>query len=342
MISESEIKEIREHLESAQNPLFFFDNDVDGLVAFLLLRRFIGRGKGVAIKSFPDLDAGYTRKIRELNPDKIFILDKALVSEEFLEYTRDHNLPVIWIDHHEPQNLKDVFYYNPLHGKKKSKEPTSYLCWKVVKQDDWLALVGCLNDWFLPEFAKEFSKKYPDLLSPEHAKDAGDAKFTSQMGKLLLILSFGMKDSTTNLMHLIRSLFVVKSPYEILNEDKKFETTLLRYRQINKVYTKLLEKALKQKSGKINFFKYSGDMSMSRDICNALFYHNPKKIVMVVYAKGEKVNISLTARGVDLRKAVAKALEEIPGSGGGHAEACGASVMAKDLDRFKEIVESYA
>ena len=59
MLNLSQLKEIKEHLEKAQNPLFFFDNDNDGLCSFLLLRRFIDRGRGIAIKSFPDLNVSY-------------------------------------------------------------------------------------------------------------------------------------------------------------------------------------------------------------------------------------------------------------------------------------------
>ena len=85
MLTLKQIKEIWEHLEKAQNPLFFFDNDNDGLTSFLLLQRYIGRGKGIAIKSFPDLEATYYRRVLELKPDYIFILDKHSVSKEFLE-----------------------------------------------------------------------------------------------------------------------------------------------------------------------------------------------------------------------------------------------------------------
>ncbi|HUS50602.1 MAG TPA: hypothetical protein VMZ91_10585, partial [Candidatus Paceibacterota bacterium] len=63
------MEEIKEHLDKSQNPLFFFDNDVDGLCSFLLLQRYIGRGKGVPIKSFPEMTADYFRKINELNAD---------------------------------------------------------------------------------------------------------------------------------------------------------------------------------------------------------------------------------------------------------------------------------
>jgi len=83
MLTKTQLNEIRNHLEASQNPLFFFDNDVDGLCAFLILRRAINRGKGVAIKSFPDLKKQYLKKVDELNPDAIFILDKAELNKEF-------------------------------------------------------------------------------------------------------------------------------------------------------------------------------------------------------------------------------------------------------------------
>ena len=114
MLSEKQIKEIREHLEKAQNPLFFFDNDADGLASFLLLRRYIDRGKGVAIKSFPELNIAYSRKLHELNPDYVFVLDKPAISEEFLKEVHDLNLPLVWIDHHDVPKPKDkeIYYYN--------------------------------------------------------------------------------------------------------------------------------------------------------------------------------------------------------------------------------------
>jgi len=76
MLTEKQISEIREHLERAQNPIFYYDNDCDGLCSFLLLRRYLDRGKGVSIRSAPDLDAQYAKKASELNSDYVFVLDK--------------------------------------------------------------------------------------------------------------------------------------------------------------------------------------------------------------------------------------------------------------------------
>ena len=106
MLTEKQINEVREHLEKAQNPLFFFDNDNDGLVSFLLLQRFIGRGKGVAVKGSHNLSKGYFRRIKELNPDYIFVLDLPKVDEDFLEEVNKENLPVVWIDHHNVDKPK--------------------------------------------------------------------------------------------------------------------------------------------------------------------------------------------------------------------------------------------
>ena len=115
MLSKKKLSEIKSHLEKAQNPIFFFDNDQDGLCSFLLLQRAFGRGKGVAIKSFPDLNESYFRKVEELNADYIFVLDKPVISDSFLERVKEKNIPFVWIDHHdvEVQKLDFINYYNP-------------------------------------------------------------------------------------------------------------------------------------------------------------------------------------------------------------------------------------
>ena len=85
MINEDEINGLRDHLEKAQNPLFYFDNDQDGLCGYLLLRRFYKKGNGVPIKTSP-LDKDYFRKVDEFNPDYIFILDQPRVSDDFFSF----------------------------------------------------------------------------------------------------------------------------------------------------------------------------------------------------------------------------------------------------------------
>jgi len=350
MLTKKQIDEIREHLERSQNPLFFFDNDSDGLCAFLLLQRYIGRGKGVPIKSFPELNEDYFRKIKELNSDCIFILDKPVVSKEFFDEAEKINIPVVIIDHHKIDREKipeHINYYNPIYNTSKyeGSEPTTFLCYQVSQKEEdlWIAIVGCLSDRYTPNFYNEFEKKYPDLSIPSGEKNAHDIYYKSQIGKIAKIFSFALKDRTTNVVNMLRFLMKAKSPYEVLEETSKNKTMHQRFEQINKKYKKLVEKAKKSfdKSNKILFFNYGGDLSISADLSNELMYLFPEKIIVVAYAKGIKVNIS--ARGKDVRNFVLEAIRDIDGAtGGGHDVAVGAQVNAKDLDRFRDNLDKIA
>jgi len=343
MLTNKQIVEIREHLEKSQKPLFFFDNDCDGLSSFLLLQRFIGRGKGVPIKGSPENMEDYLRKVSEFNADSIFLLDKPVIPKKFLEDVDKLNVKIIWIDHHE-NDLKDVpdfvNYYNPLLNKPKNNEPTTYLCYQVSqkKEDMWIATLGSISDGFIPEFYPEFRKEYPDLSID--ADNAFDIFYKSAVGKILKLFSFGLKDRTTNVMNMLRFLIKVRSPYEILEEKKDNYTMHKRFKEINQKYEKLIEKTKKiDTESRLLFFKYAGDMSMSSDLANELSYQNPEKFILVAYAKGDKANIS--GRGNNIRKYVLKAIESLEGArGGGHENAVGAQVRINDLDEFKDRVES--
>jgi len=336
MLTLQQIKEIREHLEKAQNPLFFFDNDVDGLASFLLLRRAIDRGKGIAIRSFPDLNVSYARRLYELKPDYVFILDKPSVSAGFLEEVKNLNLPLVWIDHHnvpKPEN-KDIFYYNPYHNDG-TNEPVSYLCYKIAekKEDLWIAMVGCISDGTFPDFSSEFEEKYPELWG--NVKTAFEALYTTEIGKITRILGFAFKDSISKVVQMLKFLVSVKSPYEILDEEKA-KSILQRFKQIDSKYSRLVEKAKKFSKGKLLFFQYGGELSISADIANELIFLYPDKLIVVAFIKGSKANVSLRWKK-DVREVTLKAIEGLEGAtGGGHEHATGAQVQVEDIPRFKE------
>ncbi len=343
MLTQKQIKEIKEHLDKAQNPLFFFDNDVDGLCAFLLLRRYIGRGRGVAVKSYPDLAKSYFRKVRELNADYIFILDKPVVSKEFWEEVDKINIPVVWIDHHALDNQevpKFVNYYNPIYNKDKASEPTTYLCYQISKREEdmWLALVGCIADKFIPEFYEEFGKKYPELYL--ETEEAFDIYYKSQIGKIIQIFAFALMDRITNVINMLRFLIKAKSPNEVLEERSDNHTMHKRFKEINSKYQKILERAKQvgEKADDLLFFKFGGDLSISSDLSNELSYRFPGKIIVVAYTTESKANIS--ARGESVRGVILKAIQGFENAtGGGHENAVGATVKIEDLDKFRENME---
>ncbi|MCX8193983.1 MAG: DHH family phosphoesterase [Candidatus Pacearchaeota archaeon] len=341
MIKQEQIKQIREFLEKAQNPLFFFDNDVDGLASFLLLRRFCDKGKGIVIKSFPDLSTAYIRKIEEFKPDYIFVLDKPLIEKGFREAAQQFGIPLIWIDHHpipEYAYEDNIHYFNPL-TEGKLNEPVSYICYKIAgkKEDEWIAMIGCLSDWFVPDFAENFVKEYPELLS--QIKSPAKALYETELGKIIKILSFALKDRTSNVVKMVKNLLIVKNPRELLDiTSPKIISIHRRFNQINRRYEKILNKAkeIARNHKRLIFFQYGGDLSLSSEISNELIYFFPDRVVVVAYIKGTKANVSVRGILMNVRELTAKALEGIESTSGGHEHACGATLQVEDLPKFRD------
>jgi single-stranded DNA-specific DHH superfamily exonuclease len=340
MLTKKQVQEIKEHLEKAQNPLFFFDNDPDGLCSFLLLQRYVGRGKGIPVKTFPSLDESYFRKIKELNPDSIFILDKPIVSLVFFEEIEKLNLPIIWIDHHEIKKStvpSFVNYYNPLFNNPKTNEPVTALCSQINnrKEDFWIGVVGCISDNFVPEFYEDFRKQYPEL--GISAKKAFDIFYKSPVGKIAKLFLFALKDRTTNVINMLKFLMTVKSPYDVLEETSKNKKMHERFEELDKKYKSLLDKALLEKNEEyVIFFKYGGDMSISSDLSNELAYLFPENIIVVIYENEAKSTMAIRGKGV--RDIALNVISQLEGAtGGGHECAVGVKINARDLEKFKKL-----
>ncbi len=342
MLSEKQIVEIREHLEKAQNPVFFYDNDCDGLCSFLILRRYLGRGKGVAVKSFPDLNSQYARKARELNADYVFVLDKPLVSKEFVQEISELGMQLVWIDHHSVENekledFKNVYAYNPtkLEGKMRSEEPVSYLCYKIAgrKEDLWLATIGCIADHYMPSFAVEFGERYDNFWGD--VKEPFDAYYKTEIGRIAQAFNFGLKDSTSNVIHLQNFLISCNSPDDVFVELTGNYAFRKKYTEIKKKYDVLMEKAKKVVEENMVFFVYSGDLSISADIANELSYIYPGKYIVVLYKNGNVSNISM--RGKNVKGVLEKVLKKFEdATGGGHQDAVGARIKTEDIIKFRE------
>lgn len=340
MLTKKQISEVREHLERAQNPLFLFDNDQDGLCSFLLLQRWLGRGKGYPVKTMP-LNSDYIRRINELNADYVFILDVPNVKEDFFEEIGKINIPVVWIDHHEndfEKIPKFVNYYNPLRNKKKSNECVTALCYQISqrKEDLWLAVVGEISDMDLLEEYFEFKKEYQDLIGK--SDDVKDIFYKTEVGRIARLLGYGLKDKTTNVIKMLKFLMKVKSPYEVLEENSFNREMHQKFGIIDKKLMKFVNKAKDLEAGEnFLFFEYGGDTSMSGEISNYLRYIFPKKIIFVAYVKDTIVNIS--GRGENVRGILTEVLENFENAtGGGHEMAVGARIQKKDLEKFKKLL----
>ena len=338
-LTKKQYGEIKDELDNCKNPLYFFDDDPDGLSAFLLLYRYKKEGHGIIVKTHPKLDNRSISKVKEYDPDKIFVLDVAKLEQEFIDNAKR---PVIWVDHHGPYERTSVKYFNPRIEKKEDNFPTTYLCYNVVKQDLWIAMVGCTADYYTPDFIEEFKKKYPDLMNNENL--VGDIYFKTKVGILVKIFSFSLKGKPSDVMKNIKVLTRVQSPYEILNQETaQGKFIFKRYEKINKMYQDLLEGATSDVGkGRFLVFIYEDSkMSFTGDLANELLHKYPEKIIIVGRRKEEDIRMSIRSKKTLIPKALEKALAGLEGYGGGHETACGANVNQRDFKEFINRMKLY-
>ncbi len=334
MLTDEQINEIKDELKHCKRPIFFFHDDPDGLCSFLLFYRFLGEGKGIVIKTRPQISEMFARKVEECGADKVFVLDIAMVDQEFIDAV---NVPVIWIDHHSPLERNNVKYFNPML--KGNNIPPSEVCYKVVKQDLWIAMAGCIGDWYMPDFKDEFCREYPDLMDSSITKPE-DALFGTRLGKLIKILSFNLKGTTQSAMKSAKVLTRIENPYEILDQTTPRGTFIYKkYENVKKEYDHLFEKAKESKTDdKILLFMYRQDrISLTKELSNELLYNFPDKVILIAREKSGEMKCSIrTGPGIAIPDALARALQGIEGYGGGHKHACGAVVKKEDFKKFIE------
>ncbi|MBW3002027.1 DHH family phosphoesterase [Candidatus Woesearchaeota archaeon] len=339
MLNEKEIQQIKDELDTCKRPLFFFHDDQDGLASFLLFYRYVKEGKGQVLKAKPNLTELHAKKVEDYGADKVFVLDIAMVDQEFIDQA---GVPVIWIDHHPVVQRDNVKYFNPRTKDENLNIPVAYLCYQVVQQDLWIAMVGCLGDWYVPDFIDEFRKKYPDLL-PEKYKTAREILFETKMSILNKVFSFNLKGNTSDVLKCIKVMTRIDSPNEILEQSTpKGKLIYKKYQKINKAYEELKETVLKQKQqkGKVMLFKYTDDkLSLTKDLANELLYMFPDRVIVLGREKSGELRCSIRAMKIDLKPVVEKALMDVNGYGGGHEHACGAAIKLQDIDKFISNIE---
>jgi len=335
MLTPAQISLLQEELKTAKNPVFIYDSDADGLCSFLLLFRVYREGKGIRVNNTSNMDEQFVRKVQEINPDKIFILDIPVIDQQFVDMLK---VPVFWIDHHQPQQIKNVHYFNPRLKDAAAYVPTTRMAYQVSQdQDDlWIAAAGCLADWHMPDFIDSFIERFPELL-PEKT-DLATALYKHPVGKLVKLFFFLQKGSSPEVHKSISILTKIKSPQEILQQQSSPGKFLYkRFEKVNAKYEEVLAQAKKNISkSKIILFTYnSTQWSFTANIANELSALYPKKVVIIAREKSGSMKCSLRAQFA-IAGALEKALVGIEGYGGGHPNACGAVIKQEDWARFLE------
>ncbi len=276
-------------------------------------------------------------QVQEYNPDIIFILDKPKVSQDFVDAV---NVPVVYIDHHDVQNLKGVHYYNPRKWDKDDARCVTYWCYQITKQNLWIATVGSISDWQVPDYLKDFKKEYKGFIGNE--KEPNDILFETRLGELCRIFSFLLKGDIRDVKKRVSMLLKIENPNEILDRETEHGKFLFdEAKEVGKKYDNLLKLALAVKpTGKLYVFTYpSSKLSLTSDLSNELLHRFPDKIILIAREKDGSYRISFRSKGIILPPILKKALEGIQGYGGGHEYACGGNILVKDFDKFVENLE---
>lgn len=342
------IAQARERLQNAVRPLFLHDDDCDGVSSFILGYRLCKDGKGVPVKNSPVVKREYLRKVEENAPDLIVILDKPRVDEEFLQKT---TTPILWIDHHEPQTdlvkkFPNVTYLNPRVWDDKDNRPTSYWMYKIVQQNLWIAVIGSVGDWHLPDYLDAFKEKYPHLVPEKYAR-VEDLYLDTPIGTLIRILQFNLKGTTTDVRSSISTLSKIDNPDEILKQTSaKGRLLWKRYQRLAGAYETMLQDARNTAStaGKILLFLYEDSANtFTPELSNELLIRYPEKIIFVGRKHEGKWKCSVRSKDMELPTKIHSALQGLDGHGGGHTNACGLVVREEQWEefykRFSDLVE---
>jgi single-stranded DNA-specific DHH superfamily exonuclease len=295
----------------------------------------------VPVKAHPHITVEWLRRIEEFGPDRLFILDIALVDQEFIDRAK---VPITWLDHHTLQDPHRCDYYNP-RKRDNQNVCTPILCWQIIgkdrPQDLWIASVGAIGDWQYPPFAEEFKVAHPELL-PMEIVNVEDALFhrDSKVAVLAKVFSFNLKGKTSDVMKSVKVFTRIEDPLEILRQTSSRGRLLWkRYEFVNQSYDQLKERALKavSKDPLLVFTYQSDELSLTKDLANELLYLHRDKIVILGREKSGEMRCSLRS-GPDmiLTEDLQKALVGVQGMGGGHEHACGVAVKVEDFSRFLE------
>lgn len=340
-IPPEQLQDFRERVLAAERPLFFFDDDGDGLCSYLLcFRARGGDGYGTRVHGSATVTSDFLRKVEENKPDLIVILDKPYVEQEFLDGVA---CPVLWLDHHEPQTMQGAHltYYNPRIADDADNRCTTHWVYHALgkPEDLWIGAVGCVGDWQITDVAQAFHKQDPELLPA--VATAPQALFDTPFGELARVFQFNLKGDARDVRTAIKIFTRVETHTELL-EHKTPRAKLLwkRYEKINREYHRLLAQVRASASDEPILTHIFDDLPISliSELSNQMIHEYPDKIIFLARRHGGDHKLSIRSAGTPVAPSVKKALERsgARGNAGGHTLACGGKIPDDDFPKFYE------
>lgn len=289
----------------AQETAVFFHGDADGCCsAALLLFALVGK----KARLVPVLEpSGLGRKHTIPKRGNAVFLDLGTVTRRMV-----NPRTTMVIDHHLGPRLPCVHINPTLEGRR--AYPVSYLVYGMFGGPKWIAMAGCVGDWFLPHGVKGPIER---------------AYYGSRAGKIARAI-----DSTCALLGGKGAIHCVRSLLRGIKVSKRMWRCL-------EIVTDEVERAVGgnlRTDGKLASLVFSSKYRIKSQVAQLLKVKHGRKIIFVGQLEGKKVKFSMRegAGHLNLDSTVRKCLRGLRGEGGGHAMAVGGWVDKKDFDRFLE------
>lgn len=136
-------EKIQEYIKTKKYFYIFADYDVDGITSGFIMTDFLRKMGAKADVYYPERKEGYglnmtfCEKVRKKKDAVVLTVDNGITAFEPIAYLRQHDIPIVVTDHHEPQDkLPDCLICDPWLSRKDKEYVGHHLCgaavaWKV-------------------------------------------------------------------------------------------------------------------------------------------------------------------------------------------------------------------
>jgi len=338
-ITQEQAKEFLNNIKENERIAIITHEDLDGFASGILLYDFCKQKKADVGVFILRIGKNSLKNFELKNKDKIIITDLAQnIIAEGIEILK--NKKVLYTDHHkEDKGVKIPESILELRTLNKGYIPSSHTIFELTKQENkekqWLAVAGVLGDE--GDAYKENHKFINDFLNKESLK-LKDYKENVTLKISNLIVYFKSKQIIKKAFNILRKINSWKDLKQIEKYSKEIEL------EIKKVLKDF--KSNNEKIGEIIYFQMpKTKFSVKEIIINKLRRENPHELFVFLKKDEEKTIIS--TRHQSKKTSMYALLDKITGkfrwrSFGGYEAAAGATILTKDLEKFKQNLKKYS
>lgn len=330
--------EFLKNITAKDGVVIIFNNDSDGISSCLIVMKTLeknGIKKPYIISQPMPPEKNLIKRVQTSLPNKMIFLDMAIDQKDDVVKKLKGICDILIIDHHQVfknLNSANVVHYNPRFKNPKVYQSTSYLAYKIcskvhdVSQYLWVAAIGMVADYDLShskELVDEAKKRY----------------FSLDDFSMLSFMIESARATKKMTCEEIVNVLARYDDYHAFLESKDAEKMTESYRELQSEIDMTFADAEvnSEITGKLVLYNIKSKYSISSIISTKLSEKYKNKIIVVYEKSGAKAKLSArTHSGLDVAKILQKAAHGLKASAGGHEAAAGATMDAKDWEKFKE------